>query len=150
MDRDDLLLRAIAEGATSSAALAVRTSLSPASVWRGLRRLVAAEYVFSPARGVYRLTASGERVLEPTGAPERETQDTDPRAPEPTERPASRAGTEDRPALRAWLVGGALVALGVGVFALRARVARTAAPAPPAASPPSPAAWPYNGQTWGW
>jgi DNA-binding IclR family transcriptional regulator len=40
MDRDDLLLRAIAEGATTSAALAARTGLSPASVWRGLRRLM--------------------------------------------------------------------------------------------------------------
>ncbi len=183
MDRDDLLLRAIAEGATTSAALAARTGLSPASVWRGLRRLIGSGHVFSPARGVYRLTASGERVLglpggEPPAAPGQAThhtgpgslvassvpeQDPDPAArhaggptaeprpaPERTELLGSRTWTEGRATVRAWLVGGALVALGVGFLALRARVARTAAPAPPAASPPLPAAWPYNGQTWGW
>jgi hypothetical protein len=183
MDRDDLLLRAIAEGATTSAALAARTGLSPASVWRGLRRLMGSSHVFSPTRGVYRLTASGELVLtlpggEPPAAPGRAThhtgpeslvassvpqQDPDPAArhaggptaeprpaPEQTELPGSRTWTERRATVRAWLVGGALVVLGVGAIALLAAVARPPAPAPPAVIPPPPAAWPYSGQSWGW
>ncbi len=70
MDRDDLILRAIAEGATTSAAVAARTGLTPASVWRGLRHLSRTGHVFSPTWAVYRLTASGERVLAlPAGDP---------------------------------------------------------------------------------
>ena len=75
MDRDDLILRAIAEGATTSAEVANRAGLTPASVWRGLRHLIRAGQVFSPTWAVYRLTASGKRVLamperEPSAAPE--------------------------------------------------------------------------------
>jgi len=113
MDRDDLLLRAIAEGATTSAALAARTGLSPASVWRGLRRLMGSSHVFSPARGVYRLTASGERVLalpggEPPAAPGRATHHTGPESlvassvpeqdPDPAARHAGGPTAEPRPA----------------------------------------------------
>jgi hypothetical protein len=61
-------------------------------------------------------------------------------APERTELPGSRTWTEGRATVRACLVGGALVALGVGVIALLATVARLPVPAPPAVAPPPPAA----------
>lgn len=158
MERDDLLLRAIAEGATSSAALAERTGLSPASVWRGLRRLMASEYVFSPTRGIYRLTASGERVLAPHGgdpaaAVGRIPSDAGLEPPVTVSTPQRDLRASSRQAgaatLPTWLVGSALVALGVGVVALLAIVARPSAPVPPSVTPASPAAWPYDGQTWG-
>ena len=63
----------------------------------------------------------------------------------------NRAGTEGGVTPRAWLLGGALVALGVGVIALRALVARAPAPTLPAVAPlPLAAGSPYNGQTWAW
>ena len=181
MDRDDLLLRAIADGATTSAEVADRTGITPSSVWRGLRHLVGTGHVFSPARGVYRVTALGARVLalpdrEPSTTSERPrdrvdrgslvdssvsapepgpatrqappTAETEP-DPERTE-PEGSARAEGRSTVRAWLVGSALVALGVGVIALLSGVARPAAPAPPAAAPPLSGGWPYNGwQGWG-
>jgi hypothetical protein len=39
MDRDDLILRGIADGATNPAALEARTGLTHATVWRGLHQL---------------------------------------------------------------------------------------------------------------
>jgi hypothetical protein len=70
MYRDDLILQGIAAGATSTATLAEHTGISTASVWRGLRRLMGSSHVFSPARGVYRLTDSGAALLGlPDGVP---------------------------------------------------------------------------------
>jgi hypothetical protein len=163
MERDDLLLRAIAEGSTSSAALAGRTGLSPASVWRGLRRLTASEYVFSPVRGFYRLTASGERVLAAPGGEPADARDGRPPSTSPGALVAPSIPERDRgvssgqasvptdgPAtVPAWLVGGGLVALGVGIIALVVALARRLAPAPPPVVPPTPAAWPSDGQIWG-
>ncbi len=63
MYRDDLILRAIAGGASSTATIAEYTGISTASVWRGLHRLMESGHVFSPVRGVYRLTASGAALL---------------------------------------------------------------------------------------
>lgn len=68
MYRDDLILQGIAAGAVSTATLAEHTGISTASVWRGLRRLRQSGQVFSPARGVYRLTDSGAALL---GLPDR-------------------------------------------------------------------------------
>ena len=65
MYRDDLILQGLATSATSTATLAKRTGLSPASVGRGLQRLMEAGQVFSPVRGRYRLTAAGEALLRP-------------------------------------------------------------------------------------
>lgn len=67
MYRDDEILQGLARGATSTATLADATGLSTASVGRGLARLMEAGHVFSPVRGVYRLTASGEALLGPPG-----------------------------------------------------------------------------------
>jgi hypothetical protein len=63
MYRDDLILQGLAAGASSTATLAKMTGISTASVWRGLRRLMQADQVFSPVRGVYRLTPSGAALL---------------------------------------------------------------------------------------
>ncbi len=178
MDRDDRLLRAIAEGATSSAALAERTGLSPASVWRGLHRLSGSGYVFSPTRGVYRLTAVGARVLAPSGAPDPSSdpavqespagtfvaarapalpaqEDSAPTiAPQPepkrTPPPGDGAPAENGARMPDWLRWSGLVALGVGVVAFLYAVAQPPAPAPPPAVPPQPVGWPYNGQRWDW
>ena len=75
MYRDDLILGGLAGGATSTATLAEYTAMSTASVWRGLSRLIESGHVFSPLRGVYRLSATGEALLgrpdgEPPAAPE--------------------------------------------------------------------------------
>ena len=162
MERDDLLLHALAEGATGSAALAARTGLSPASVWRGLRHLMDTGHVFSGTRGVYRLTPLGEAVLAAlsgTGGagPARMTHETGPGSPvvasipEPDHGAAAGAVAAvwgDRVPVGIWLVGGALVALGVGVIAHLATVARRPAPAPPPVPPPAPIGWPYSGQNW--
>jgi biotin operon repressor len=59
----DLILQGIAAGATSTATLAEHTGISTASVWRGLCRLKQSGQVFSPIRGVYRLTPSGAALL---------------------------------------------------------------------------------------
>jgi biotin operon repressor len=78
MYRDDLILQGIEAGATSTATLAERTGMSPATVWRGLQRLMGSGHVFSPVRGVYRVTASGAAALglsdgEPPAVPEQPT-----------------------------------------------------------------------------
>ena len=63
MYRDDLILQGIAAGASSTATLAEHAGISTASVWRGLRRLRQSGQVFSPVRGIYRLTPSGAALL---------------------------------------------------------------------------------------
>jgi hypothetical protein len=63
MYRDDLIPQGIAAGASSTATLAEHTGISTASVGRGLRRLRQSGQVFSPMRGVYRLTPSGAALL---------------------------------------------------------------------------------------
>jgi biotin operon repressor len=63
MYRDDLILQGLAAGASSTATLAEHAGISTASVWRGLYRLRQAGQVFSPVRGVYRLTPSGAALL---------------------------------------------------------------------------------------
>lgn len=91
MYRDDLILEGLGAGATRTATLADYTGLSTASVGRGLHRLTKAGHVFSPVRGVYRLTASGEALLglpdgETAAAPEHSAEaasDQDPVQPEP-------------------------------------------------------------------
>lgn len=82
MYRDDLIIQGLAAGATSTATLAKRSGLSTASVGRGLQRLMMSGRVFSPLRGVYRLTASGQALL---GQPDQER----PALPEPSAETAS-------------------------------------------------------------
>ena len=171
MERDDLLLRGIAEGATSSAALAARTGLSLASVWRGLHRLIGSGHVFAPTRGAYRLTALGAQVLAPSAGPDPTSDPADresavrvgatAQAPdalaseagaatiEPPP-PGSGASAEGRATVPAWLRWSGLVALGAGVVAVLFAAARPPAPATPAAVPSRSAAWPHSGQSWDW
>ena len=86
MNRDDLLLRGLADGATSPAALTDRTGLTLSSVKRGLRHLSTTGHVFSPARGTYRLTTLGATVLarpeqDPPAAASRSVDRADDRPP---------------------------------------------------------------------
>ena len=62
MTRDELLLAALADGETCTAALSARTGLSERACRYGLHHLIAGDYVWSPARGRYRLTARGRTI----------------------------------------------------------------------------------------
>ena len=66
MERDELLLRGLSDGATSTVKLAERSGLPPSTVHRGLRHLIKTGHVFSPRYSVYRLTGLGQTVA---GAP---------------------------------------------------------------------------------
>jgi len=84
--RDEQILRALADGAVSTADLAQRTGLSVRAVQRGLHHLSRTGHVFSPERGAYRLAGHevGPTVREAGPAP----------APRAGVRPASpSAGT---------------------------------------------------------
>ena len=61
--RNDAILAGLAGGPLSTAELVERTGMIERRVERGLRQLVGADYVFSPVRGTYRLTARGRAVL---------------------------------------------------------------------------------------
>jgi predicted transcriptional regulator len=62
MTRDELLLTALARGENSTVALANETGLGERTCRYGLRHLIGAGYVWSPARGTYRLTARGRTI----------------------------------------------------------------------------------------
>jgi predicted transcriptional regulator len=62
---DERILSMLCDAPSSSRQIAGELDLIQRSVRRRLRRLIIAGYVFSPERGVYRITASGFRVMEP-------------------------------------------------------------------------------------
>ncbi|MGD0861777.1 MAG: hypothetical protein ABSA21_03335 [Candidatus Limnocylindrales bacterium] len=62
MTRDELLLAALARGQSSTVALAYETGLGERTCRYGLRHLIGADYVWSPERGLYRLTARGRTI----------------------------------------------------------------------------------------
>ncbi|HVA86809.1 MAG TPA: hypothetical protein VNF73_10905 [Candidatus Saccharimonadales bacterium] len=166
MYRDDLILGGLAGGATSTATLAEYTAMSTASVWRGLSRLIESGHVFSPLRGVYRLSATGEALLgrpdgEPPAAPEQAATGADDQPlvePGPLVTPGSSgsgpAGRHDAPehdeaavapasaTIARWFGRGALAVGGVGIavggFALGRHL--LAALAARQAAPPPPVA----------
>ncbi len=111
MNRDDLLLGGIADGATSPAALTDRTGLTLSSVKRGLRHLITTGHVFSPARGTYRLTTLGATVLA------RPEQDPPAGASRSVDRAADRPPVEPRPRV-----------IAMGASATTTSVARPASP----------------------
>jgi biotin operon repressor len=166
MHRDDLILQGLAAGAMSTATLAEHTGISTASVWRGLRRLMQSGQVFSPVRGIYRLTPTGAALLVlpdrvPPAAPEPSAGAAD---DQPLVIPASsQTGPGDRPdamddregeiaAASASIAGhfdwgafGVGVVLVLGVLALsRLGLALLAArqDAPPRSEPPEESAQP--------
>lgn len=64
--REEAILLALADGKpVGSRALAVRLGTNDRRIRRGLRRLLQDGHVFSPAHGVYRITALGAAVLIP-------------------------------------------------------------------------------------
>lgn len=70
---DEAILLYLAEAElASSRQIGGRLALPERSVRRRLRRLIRDGYVFSPARGRYRLTATGAAVLAPRPAVDRE------------------------------------------------------------------------------
>jgi hypothetical protein len=73
MTRDELLLAALIGGESSSGALAEATGLAERSCRHGLQHLIGADYVWSPKRGVYRLTARGRTIAAEVGMPSPET-----------------------------------------------------------------------------
>ena len=176
MYRDDLILRAIAAGATSTATIAERTGISTASVWRGLHRLIGSGHVFSPVRGIYRLTDSGAALLgladgERPAAAERSEEAAEDRPPSvspgrgqsgPGERHDALHQPQDdaapTSAATAWgLDWRAIVALGVivlGALALAVRALRWSVPAPPVPPEQPPQLggyrppWPGIGPAW--
>jgi hypothetical protein len=90
----------MAAGASSTATLAKMTGISTASVWRGLCRLRQAGQVFSPVRGIYRLTPSGAALLVlPDRVPPAELEPSAvPADDQPLVHPAnSQSGPGDRP-----------------------------------------------------
>ena len=69
MERNDLILQALADGPAGSAALVARTGLPPSTVKRALRHLLAGDYVFASGPARYRLTARGRAVSPEPAAP---------------------------------------------------------------------------------
>ena len=68
--REDLILAALAAGPLSVAELEERTGLIARRIQRGLRSLIADDYVVRPAWGSYRLTGRGRAVCpEPSDEP---------------------------------------------------------------------------------
>ncbi len=61
---DERILCLLAAGPGSSRSLADALAWNDRAIRRRLRRLIGDGYVFSPSRGIYRLTASGRAVLE--------------------------------------------------------------------------------------
>jgi hypothetical protein len=151
MTRDELLLAAMAAGATTTAALARATSLIERTCRYGLSHLIAVGYVWSPERGRWRLTESGRAIAatlpslaamewpapEPVALPVDEggtviTSDT----PQPTSLPADAPVT---PTSLWWTLAGIAAAV---VLTL----ARQSPTLPPASPPPAPRiVWLHDG-----
>jgi DNA-binding IclR family transcriptional regulator len=68
MTRDELLLSALTEGETSTAALSRCTGLGERTCRSGLRHLIGEGYVWSPERGTYRLTGQGRAIAIELGS----------------------------------------------------------------------------------
>jgi hypothetical protein len=94
MTRDELLLDTLAKGESSTAALALATGLGERTCRYGLRRLAEEGYVWSPARGLYRLTAVGRTIAGELVQP----------SPPATSEPPGSAPGEQSSRPRPWLV----------------------------------------------
>jgi predicted transcriptional regulator len=80
---DELILMELSKAAGSSRSLASAVGWSDRAIRRRLTRLIRDGYVFSPARGSYRITRFGRVVVE---APVRDSSDSDPHVLEMTPR----------------------------------------------------------------
>ena len=151
MTRDELILAAMAAGATTTVALIGATGVTERTCRYGLSHLITVGYVWSPERGRWRLTDAGQAIaatLPSLSAAE-------PPAAESTTLPVTESGTvvtahAAQPALLPkdtlgtpasvwWALAGIA---GAVVVALTRRSASSPPPAPP---PAPPTVWPYNG-----
>ena len=62
---DEAILVLLREQARTSYELAAAIGMPQRSIRRRLRRLIKDGYAFSPERGLYRITATGVRAMEP-------------------------------------------------------------------------------------
>ena len=85
MTRDELILVELLGGVRSTVELATATGISERVCRNGLHRLKGEDYVWSPARGRYRLTHRGRVIATEI------TLDTEPREASPATPPAQRA-----------------------------------------------------------
>lgn len=151
MTRDELLLAAMAAGATTTAALMGATGVTERTCRYGLSHLITVGCVWSPERGRWRLTDAGQAIaatLPSLSAAE-------PPAAESTALPMTESGTvvaahAAQPALLPkdpsgtptsfwWTVAGIAAAVVVAL-------ARRSAGAPPPLAPSAPpTVWPYDG-----
>lgn len=151
MTRNELLLAALAAGATSTAALVRATGVGERSCRYGLSHLVAAGYAWSPERGRWRLTEAGRAIaatlpgLPAAGPPDAASvvlpageggTATGAKTTELAPPPEKPSGT---PASFWWTLAGIAAAV---VLAL-ARRSATSPPPPPPSTPPT--IWPYDG-----
>lgn len=151
MTRDELLLAAMAGGATTTAALVRSTGVTERTCRYGLSHLIAVGYVWSPERGRWQLTEAGRAIaatLPSLAAIERP-------APESIALPEDEGGTviaadtaqpaslpdnpSGTPASLWWTLAGIAAAV---VLAVARRSATWPPPAPP---PAPPIVWPYDG-----
>jgi len=151
MTRDELLLTALAAGATTTAALVRSTGVTERTCRYGVSHLIAVGHVWSPERGRWRLTEAGRAIastLPSLAAAERP-------AAQSVALPVDEGGTviaadtaelaspaEDPPGAPGsfwWTLAG------IGAVVVLA-LARRSATLPPSAPPPaSPIVWPYDG-----
>lgn len=151
MTRDELLLAAMAAGATTTAALSSATGVTERTCRYGLSHLIAIGYAWSPERGRWRLTDAGRAIAATLPS----LSAADPPATESTALPANESETVvaahaaqpasvsgDAPSTHAslwWTLAGIAAAV---VLALARRSAAMPPPTPPSAPP---AVWPYDG-----
>lgn len=87
MSPDEQILALLAEGPTGTQDLAESMDWHDRSVRRRLRRLIRDGYVFSPSRGLYRLTSRGRAAVEDKSSSQPEApQDQEDRPRHPLER----------------------------------------------------------------
>jgi predicted transcriptional regulator len=64
LSADERILLRLCDGPATTAWLEAAVGMPTRSIRRRLRRLIRDGYVFSPARGSYRLTMAGRRAVE--------------------------------------------------------------------------------------
>lgn len=151
MTRDELLLAALAEGDTTTAALMRSTGMTERTCRYGISHLIAVGCVWSPERGRWRLTEAGRAIAwtlpslsaadqadaEPIALPVGDDRTvTAAEATQPASAAEVPAGTS---ASFWWMLAGIAAAV---VLTLARRSASSPPPAPPSAPP---VVWAYDG-----
>lgn len=96
LTRDEAILGLLREGRLANTLdLAAQLGMDDWTVRRGLRRLIHGGYVFSPARGRYRITARGVAVLAPLPGVGRRAGDEAANQPLPEQSPTDASAPTD-------------------------------------------------------